>query len=88
MNICKDTKIEYSKAVVYCRVSSEKQVKEGNGLDSQEHRCRDYAKSLGMEVDCVFRDEGISGGLFDRPAMLSLIKYLDKNWQNRLNITF
>ncbi len=80
--------VEYSKALIYCRVSSEKQVKEGNGLDSQEHRCRDYAKSLGLDVDCVFRDEGISGGLFDRPAMQSLIKYLDKNWQTKFVVIF
>ena len=80
--------IEYTKAVIYCRVSSEKQVKEGNGLDSQEHRCREYATSLGLEVENVFRDEGISGGLFDRPAMQSLFEHLDKNWQNKYVVIF
>jgi len=79
---------DYTKAVIYCRVSSEKQVKEGNGLDSQEHRCREYAKSLGLEVEQVFRDEGISGGLFDRPAMQLLIKYLDVNWKNKYFVIF
>ncbi len=79
---------EYTKAVIYCRVSSEKQVKEGNGLDSQEHRCREYAASLGLEVENVFRDEGISGGLFDRPAMKSLVTYLDKHWQNKYFVIF
>ncbi len=79
---------EFTKAVIYCRVSSEKQVKEGNGLDSQEHRCRDYAASLGLEVENVFRDEGISGGLFARPAMKSLIKYLDTNWQKNYVVIF
>ena len=80
--------IEYTKAVIYCRVSSEKQVKEGNGLESQEHRCRQYASSLGLEVESVFKDEGISGGLFDRPAIQSLIKYLDKNWQTKYFVIF
>ncbi|MFA4996436.1 MAG: recombinase family protein [Patescibacteria group bacterium] len=84
----KSTEIEYTKAVIYCRVSSEKQVKEGNGLDSQEHRCREYAASLGLEVEKVFRDEGISGGLFDRPAMKSLIKYLDGHWQSKYFVIF
>ena len=87
MNLIKPDK-EYTKAVIYCRVSSEKQVKEGNGLDSQEHRCREYAASLGLEVVNVFRDEGISGGLFDRPAMKSLIKFLDNNWQNKYCVIF
>ena len=79
---------EYSKAVIYCRVSSEKQVKEGNGLESQEHRCREYAQSLGLEVERVFREEGISGGLFDRPAMKSLIGYLDSHWQRKYCVIF
>lgn len=79
---------DYVKAVIYCRVSSEKQVKEGNGLESQEHRCREYANSLGVEVESVFRDEGISGGLFDRPAMKALIKYLDKHWQKKYIVVF
>ena len=79
---------EYTKALIYCRVSTEKQVTEGSGLDSQEHRCREYAESLGLEVVNVFRDEGISGGLFDRPAMKSLIKYLDNNWQNKYLVIF
>ena len=79
---------EYTKAVIYCRVSSEKQVKEGNGLESQEHRCRQYAETLNLTVENVFRDEGISGGLFDRPAMKSLFKYLDKHWQNKYVVIF
>ncbi len=79
---------EYSKAIIYCRVSSEKQVKEGNGLDSQEHRCREYAESLGLEVENVFRDEGISGGLFDRPAVKELLKYLDSHWQSKYIVIF
>ncbi|OQB06397.1 MAG: hypothetical protein BWY19_00206 [bacterium ADurb.Bin212] len=79
---------EYTKAVIYCRVSSEKQVKEGNGLDSQEYRCRAYADSLKLKVDKVFRDEGISGGLFDRPAMKSMIDYLDDHWQSKYCVIF
>jgi predicted site-specific integrase-resolvase len=35
------------KAVLYCRVSDKKQRNEGHGLDSQEHRCREYAESRG-----------------------------------------
>lgn len=64
------------KAVIYCRVSSEKQVREGHGLEGQEKRCRDYADIKGYEVIKVFRDEGVSGGLTNRPAMQALIKYI------------
>lgn len=70
------------KAVIYCRVSSTRQSTEGHGLDSQEHRCREYAKSKGYEVDDkrIFRDSFTGGGDFmNRPAMSSLLGFLDKN---------
>ncbi|MCD8570652.1 MAG: recombinase family protein [Alphaproteobacteria bacterium] len=37
-----------SQAVIYCRVSSKKQATGGHGLDSQEHRCREYARAKGL----------------------------------------
>ena len=67
------------KAVIYCRVSSVKQSTEGHGLDGQEHRCREYAKQKGYEVIKVFGDTFSGGGDFlNRPAMSSLLGYLDK----------
>ncbi len=67
------------KAIIYCRVSSQRQVDEGNGLGSQEQRCRVYAKNKNYEVVRVFLDEAISGSLFERPAMRSLLKFIDEN---------
>ena len=63
-------------AVIYCRVSSKKQVHDGNGLDSQEHKCRIWCKNNGYTVLNVFKDEGISGGIKDRPALQEMIEYL------------
>ncbi len=63
------------KAVIYCRVSSTKQVREGDGLRSQEARCREFAAFKGYEVVDVFRDDA-SGGSADRPAMTAMIKFL------------
>jgi site-specific DNA recombinase len=66
------------KALIYCRVSSDRQKVEGNGLDSQEHRCREYAKSKGYEVEAVFRDSFTGGGDFmKRPAMTELLAHID-----------
>ena len=48
-------------ALIYCRVSSIKQTVDGDGLNSQEHRCRAYAASRGYPVEAVFPDS-ISGG--------------------------
>ena len=66
------------KALIYCRVSSQRQVDEGHGLDGQEKRCRDYAKSKGYVVTNVYRDEGVSGGLIERAGMQSLLIELEQ----------
>ncbi|MEM8750718.1 MAG: recombinase family protein [Pseudomonadota bacterium] len=63
-------------AVIYCRVSSAKQVEEGHGLDSQEVRCREYAKRKGYDVLQVFGDKGVSGGALDRPQMRAMLSFL------------
>src|SRR5688500_17705242 len=66
------------KALIYCRVSSDRQVKEGHGLDGQELRCRKFAQERGYEVAAGFRDEGVSGGVMDREGMQELLDFLDK----------
>lgn len=68
-----------TKAVIYCRVSSDRQLREGDGLRSQETRCREYAKQRGFIVIKVFKEEGVSGGLTtdDRPAAKDLFAFLD-----------
>ncbi len=68
------------KWLIYCRVSSQKQVIEWNGLSSQEKRCRDYAtNTLWIEVERVFNDEWVSWWVFERKSILSLFKYIDDN---------
>src|SRR6266404_3499750 len=66
------------KAVIYCRVSSDRQVKEGHGLEGQERRCHKYAEEHGYPVVAVFRDEGVSGGLIDREGMQQMLDFLDE----------
>ena len=68
---------EISKAVIYCRVSSSKQTVRGDGLNSQETRCRDFAKYRGYDVVEVFRDDS-SGSLTTRPGMQAMLEYLRK----------
>lgn len=65
-------------AVIYCRVSSTRQKTEGSGLESQEHRCRQYAMGNGYDVEAVFPDDASGGGDFmKRPGMVALLSYLD-----------
>ena len=66
------------RALIYCRVSDKKQKTHGHGLESQEHRCRQYAEDHGYDVEMVFPDD-ITGGIdfMKRPGMQALLAYLD-----------
>ncbi len=67
------------KVIIYCRVSSKKQVKEGNGLDSQEQQCRAWARNRGYNVEKVFIEPGISGSTDNRPAFNEMQIFLMRN---------
>ncbi|UWR58592.1 recombinase family protein [Phaeobacter inhibens] len=63
------------KAVIYTRVSGAKQVREGDGLASQENRCREYATYKDYDVVEVFSDD-MSGKFERRPAMDRMLAFL------------
>ena len=62
--------------VIYTRVSSVKQLKEGDGLESQKRSCSEFAKSKGYNAIEVFADV-ISGSKLDRPGMNAMLKQLN-----------
>ena len=66
------------KAVIYCRVSSTAQTKRGDGLGSQETRCREFARTRGYTVVETFSDD-MTGKLIDRPGMKAMLAYLKKH---------
>ena len=73
-----DENIKPDKALIYCRVSSSKQTTDGSGLESQEHRCRQYAAQNGYTVEEVFRDKITGGGDYSkRPGLMAMLAYLD-----------
>ncbi|MBM7069949.1 recombinase family protein [Actibacterium sp. 188UL27-1] len=74
VHIDRETRIG-AKAVVYCRVSDPKQTTRGDGLNSQETRCREYAKYKGYEVVSVFKDD-MSGKFSTRPGMKAMLSFL------------
>lgn len=67
--------------VAYRRVSTEKQVIEGEGLDIQLDRIKAYCKqnnyNLILDESTDFADEGISGAKesLDRPGIMNLLAY-------------
>lgn len=76
-------------ALIYCRVSSERQKAEGHGLESQEHRCREFASQKGYEIERVFRDSFSGGGDYTkRPAMSELLAYMDSKPYNGYVVIF
>ncbi len=77
------TEAKTKKAVIYCRVSSTKQTTHGDGLDSQETRCREYARYRGHEVVNVFSDD-ILGSVEGRPGMKAMLKYLQARRNSRI----
>lgn len=64
-----------TKAVIYARVSGAKQVREGDGLASQENRCGEYATYKDYDVVEVFKDD-MSGKFERRPAMDRMLAFL------------
>ena len=66
------------KAILYGRISSLAQAKKGDGLASQEARCREYAAYKGYEVVKVIYDRAQSGGLMDRPGIREMLQFLKR----------
>ncbi|MEI8008473.1 MAG: recombinase family protein [bacterium] len=84
-----DVKPTQLRAVVYCRVSGDKQVKEGFGLEGQEtqgiERCKKHTPPI--EVVRVFREEGESGNLKVRPAFEKVVNFLKEENSKYTKIT-
>jgi len=61
-------------AAIYIRVSTEDQARHGYSLREQEESCRQYAaEKLGVKDPIVIADEGVSGGVLNRPGIERLL---------------
>ena len=61
------------RAIVYARVSTERQADEGLSIDSQIEACERRANAMNAAVVAVYRDEGISGTTDARPGFRAAI---------------
>jgi hypothetical protein len=59
-------------ALIYCRVSSAKQEREGASLETQEESCRAKAAELGLTVAAVFREHVSGHEWWDRPQLQTI----------------
>lgn len=56
------------RAVIYCRVSTEDQEREGTSLQTQLQACRNYCQDKGYDIACHF-SEAYSGLSLERPKL-------------------
>lgn len=67
------------RALIYCRVSSDRQASEGHGLESQEQRCISFVEQRGYTLEKVFKDAASGGGGYtSRPGQVALLQTIDK----------
>lgn len=68
-----------SKAVIYCRVSTEEQAKHGYSLGQQKKECIEFAVKSGYEVDKIFVEEGESAKNLIRTQLKNMFAYCSEN---------
>lgn len=64
------------KVVIYVRVSTQEQAKEGYSINEQIERLKKYAELMGWTVVEIFVDGGYSGGNIYRPALQDMIRFV------------
>ena len=62
----------------YCRVSTDNQKDEGT-IDLQENALVEFANTNNIKLIRIFKDEGVSGSLEDRPGLAELFNFLEIN---------
>jgi len=64
------------KAIAYYRVSTDIQKEEGT-IEVQKMKVREFATKSGYEIIHEFSDDGVSGGLAERPGLRDLLDILN-----------
>ena len=72
-------------AVIYARISTDRQNREGDGLRSQTTTCQEFAKREGLEVIEVFSDV-MSGKFAARPGMEAMLGFLRAHKGEKLTV--
>jgi site-specific DNA recombinase len=66
-------------AILYRRVSSDEQAKDGYSLRAQTEHLRRFCKDAGMTIVAEFEDDGYSAKTFDRPGWRELSAWTSSN---------
>lgn len=76
-------------AVAYIRVSTEEQIKHGQGLNIQKQEILDYCKSQKIKDIKIFEDKGVSGAndVNKRKGLNDLLEYCKKHNVDKVLVT-
>ena len=73
------------KAIIYCRVSTDRQAEEGTSLETQQQICLQKAADIGAQIVDVIRDEGVSRASYaSRPGMQKALATIETGKANTL----
>lgn len=64
------------RVIAYCRVSTTNQKEEGT-IEIQENAVAEFCKQYNHELVKLFKDNGVSGGLEDRPGLAEMFSFLE-----------
>lgn len=66
------------RVVAYVRVSTERQVREGESLDAQREQLKLYAQCRGLEIVALEVDAGLSASSLERPGLTRALERLNR----------
>ncbi len=66
------------RAVIYVRVSTFEQARDGHSIDEQIRRLKLFCEAMGWTVVMIYNDAGYSGATTERPALQKMIKDIKK----------
>lgn len=72
-----ERKNERKKCYIYCRVSTDRQAKEGYSLDAQKEICTQKAKDLEADILGTFIDEGQTATIAERDEFMKMLEQCD-----------
>lgn len=65
--------------LIYARVSTEEQAKEGQSIEAQIRLCKNYAQENGIIIAEIHTDEGKSGSNTNRPGLQSMLERVSQD---------
>lgn len=73
-----------NRVILYVRVSTQEQAKEGYSIGEQIDRLTKYCEAMGWTIIKVYTDPGYSGATMDRPGLKKLIKDVENGLADKI----